>query len=214
MGSWCGSGSGTTEAAALPVPETASSLAGSSGGQAVWSQGQKVGEEGFSQQPQPPSPPKVKGVRNRDRGTALGASRWAWKMSSQRPWNRKMGKGTKDLPQAGHHGPQGQVWAALSSQEGSPSPHPTPRCAVLFSSPSPHCSPRTGPHSVSPCPVTHRHPFPLARCGWRRWEGGREGCPGPIPAPSWSLNRKFVLKGGHECSKPVLGAEGRHRSMR
>ena len=44
-------------------------------------------------------------------------------------------------------------------------------------------------------------------------EGDREVSRGPSPLPiqgpgAWSLNRKFVLKGGQEFPGPVLGAEG------
>ena len=65
------------------------------------------------------------------------------------------------------------------------------------------------------CPVT---PWVLpvwAQHGWWRREGDREvsRCPSPVPIQGpgvWSLNRKFVLKGGQEFPGPVLGAEGRH----
>lgn len=92
-----------------------------------------------------------------------------------------------------------------------------PGCALPFSSFSPpDCSPRIRPTQCT-CPDTYWVLSLWSQHGWWRWKGDREvsRLPRPVPPPhprpgSWSLNRKFVLKGGQEFPKPVLGAEGKH----
>ena len=101
------------------------------------------------------------------------------------------------------------VWGSGSLGHVCPGPHEfgarrlsttPPGCAPPSSSSSPNCSLRIGPYSVSPYPVTHWHPLPLAQPGWWRQEGDRKvaGLPTLSPAQprSCSLNKKFILKGG------------------
>lgn len=89
---------------------------------------------------------------------------------------------------------------------------------VLFPfPPPPHqtAAPESVPLSAT-CPDIYWVLFLWSQHGWWRWKGDREVSRLPRPVPphprpgSWSLNRKFVLKGGQEFPKPVLGAEGRH----
>ena len=151
------------------------------------------------------------------------------------PPSKQLGK---TFSQAGRPSPklpprelQRQPWAALSSQAGSWSGTQAPGGggvggqgefgASQLSTPSGWGSSLFLPQTAAPessqliatCPVS---PWVLpdwAQHGWWWREGDREVSRGPSPLPiqgpgAWSLNRKFVLKGGQEFPGPVLGAEG------
>ena len=140
--------------------------------------------------------------------------------------------GLQPLPRADPPGAQGQGWVALSSWGGRAAPpgrtglhefgvrraQPHPPQDVLLPPPFPPHPPHPplqpqnwSPLSVAlPCHPRASPPSGSALTVEAAREVARLPTLSPAQPGSWSLNKKFILKGGQEFPEPVLGAEGKY----